>query len=89
MYRRIVAVVSACALAMVAIASFFAVRLAMQEEQGEIRDDLRQAAQYAAQCVGQEELSKIGRLFGARITHMAGNGEILFDTSGQVGFYLD
>ena len=41
MYRRIVAVVSACALAMVAIASFFAVRLAMQEEQGEIRDDLR------------------------------------------------
>ena len=89
MYRRIVAVISACALAMVAIASFFAVRLAMQEEQGEIRDDLRQAAQYAAQCVGQEELSKIGRLFGARITHMAGNGEILFDTSGQVGFYLD
>ena len=90
MYRRIVAVVSACALAMVAIASFFAVRLAMQEEQGEIRDDLRQAAQYAAQCVGQEEeLSKISRLFGARITHMAGNGEILFDTSGQVGFYLD
>ena len=90
MYRRIVAIVSVCALAVVAIASFFAVRLAMQEEQGEIRDELRQAAKYAAQSVDQEEkLSKIGRLFDARVTHMAGNGEILFDTSGQVGFYLD
>ena len=89
MYRRIVAIVSVCALAVVAIASFFAVRLAMQEEQGEIRDELRQAAKYAAQSVDQEELGKIGRLFDARVTHMAGNGEILFDTSGQVGFYLD
>lgn len=90
MYRRIVAIISACALAVVAVASFFAVRLAMQEEQGKIRDELRKAAQVAAQCVGQEEeLTKVGRLLGARVTHMAGNGEILFDTSGQVGFYLD
>lgn len=90
MYRRIVAIISACALAVVAVASFFAVRLAMQEEQGRIRDELRKAAQVAAQCVGQEEeLTKVGRLLGARVTHMAGNGEILFDTSGQVGFYLD
>ena len=90
LYRRIVVIVSACALTMAAVASFFAVRLAMQEEQGEVCDDLRRAAQVAAQCAEREdELIRIGRLFGARITHMASNGEILFDTSGQVGFYLD
>lgn len=90
MYRRIVASISICALLIVAAASFFAMRVTMQEEQGMVCDQLRKAARYAADHTEQDEdLDQISGLLGVRVTRMANNGEILYDTSGQVGYYLD
>lgn len=90
MHRRIVVTMTVCALACVCIAVFFAVRIAVQEEQGILCDNLRKAARYAADNAETDaDLDSISDLIGVRVTRMKANGEILYDTSGQVGYYLD
>lgn len=90
MHKRIVLVASAFVLIVVALTSFFTVRIVMQEEQGAIRDQLRQAAKYAGRTAKESsDLDRIAGLMGVRITRMTKAGEIVHDTSGQVGYYLD
>lgn len=90
MHQRIVLTASAFVLLVVALASFFSMRITIQEEQGTLREQLLQAARYAAKTAGDDAtLDRVGGLLGARVTKMTGNGEILYDTSGQVGYYLD
>ena len=48
MYRRIIVVASVFVLVIVTVASFFSIRITMQEEQGALCEQLMQAARYAA-----------------------------------------
>ena len=90
MHRRIIVTLTVCALLVVCLATFFAVRIAIQEEQGTLCDSLRKAARYAAENAETDaDLDSISDLIGVRVTRMNSNGEILYDTSGQVGYYLD
>lgn len=90
MHRRIVTAASLFVMAVVAVTSFFSMRITIQEEQGAIREQLLKAARYGAKTASSpKELDRIAGLMGVRVTRMAENGEILHDTSGQVGYYLD
>ena len=90
MYRRIIVVASVFVLVIVTVASFFSMRITMQEEQGALREQLMQAARYAAKSAKQDEdLDNIAALMGARVTRMSLDGEVLYDSAGQSGYYLD
>lgn len=90
MHQRIVLTASAFVLLVVALASFFSMRITIQEEQGTLREQLLQAARYAVKTDQDDAtLKDLGDILGARVTRMAPTGEILYDTSGQVGYYLD
>jgi hypothetical protein len=83
MHRRIIVTLTVCALLVVSLATFFAVRIAIQEEQGTLCDSLRKAARYAAENAETDaDLDSISDLIGVRVTRMNSNGEILYDTSG-------
>ena len=67
MYRRIVVTLTVCALVCVTLATFFAVRIAVQEEQGILCDNLRKAARYAAQNAETDaDLDSISSLIGVK-----------------------
>ena len=90
MHQRIVLTASALVLLVVALASFFSMRITMQEEQGILQEQLLNAARYAAASAQDEAaLNRVAALMNARVTRMDRSGEILYDTSGQVGYYLD
>ena len=90
MHQRIVLTASALVLLVVALASFFSMRITMQEEQGILQEQLPTAARYAAASAQDEAaLNRVAALMNARVTRMDRSGEILYDTSGQVGYYLD
>ncbi len=55
MYRRIIVVASVFVLVIVTVASFFSIRITMQEEQGALCEQLMQAARYAARSAQKEE----------------------------------
>ena len=55
MYRRIIVVASVFVLVIVTVASFFSIRITMQEEQGALCEQLMQAARYAARSAKKEE----------------------------------
>ena len=54
MHQRIVLTASAFVLLVVALASFFSMRITIQEEQGTLREQLLQAARYAAKTAGDD-----------------------------------
>ena len=90
MYRRIIVVASVFVLVIVTVASFFSIRITMQEEQGALCEQLMQAARYAARSAKKEEdLDHIAALMGARVTRISLDGEVLYDSGGQSGYYLD
>ena len=90
MYRRIIVVASVFVLVIVTVASFFSIRITMQEEQGALCEQLMQAARYAARSAKKEEdLDHIAALMGARVTRISLAGEVLYDSGGQSGYYLD
>ncbi|MGI5884073.1 MAG: two-component system histidine kinase PnpS [Candidatus Spyradocola sp.] len=90
MHQRIVLTASALVLLVVALTSFFSMRITMQEEQGILQEQLLGAARYAAASAQDDAtLERVAGLISARVTRMDRNGTILYDSSGQVGYYLD
>ena len=86
MYRRIIVVASVFVLVIVTVASFFSIRITMQEEQGALCEQLMQAARYAARSAQKEEdLDHIAALMGARVTRISLAGEVLYDSGGRSG----
>ena len=90
MHRRVVVTAAALALLVVALASFFALRITMQEEQGVLQEQLLTAARYAAGAIEDDAvLRRVSGLTGARVVRMDRSGALLFDSAAQAGYYLD
>ena len=91
MHRRIFMTAAIFVFIVVGLASFFSVRITIQEEQGTMRELLKNVVRYAnSEELPEEQLSLIAGSTKTRILRMDGaSGEIRYDSAGQTGYYLD